>query len=222
MIFGIRKLSLVDYPKHPSFVIFLGGCNFHCPYCHNEQIVDKESEILKEDEVLEMIQNRIGFIDAVVVTGGEPTIYQDKLLVLLRKLRKTKLLIKLDTNGTNPDLLKKIYQENLVDYVAMDIKNTFEKYPITIGCKTNIDKIKQSIQLIEESGIDYEFRTTINQTMHKKEDIQEIITYIKNKERYFIQPYLFSEYQIEPTNFGEFTNEELESFEDITSTLIKN
>ena len=142
MIYGIQKLSLIDYPSFPCFVIFLGGCNFRCPFCHNESIVNKKENIYETEEVIKEIQKRTSFINAVVITGGEPTIYGSKLIELMEKIQKLHLKIKLDTNGTNPILLKKIIDLKLVDYIAMDIKNTWEKY------STNDDKKNHSHQRV--------------------------------------------------------------------------
>lgn len=214
MIYGIQKLSLVDYPSLPSFVIFLGGCNFRCPFCHNASIVEKQENTYEIEDVLNEIKKRTAFLNAVVVTGGEPTIYGEKLIDLLKEIKKLHLKIKLDTNGTNPNLLKKIIKENLVDYIAMDIKNTWEKYEETIGAKVDLEKIKTSINLIETSKIPYEFRMTINKTMHQKNDILEVLSYIKNKDRFFLQPYKHQPTQIQKQNFGEFNKEEIKELEE--------
>lgn len=220
MIYGIQKLSLVDYPKQPAFVLFLGGCNFRCPFCHNESIVNKKDSIYPVEDILNLIEERKKWINAIVVTGGEPTIYQEKLIELLKKLKPFNLKIKLDTNGTNPILLEKILKEKLVDYIAMDIKNTYDKYNLTSGVKTNIDSIKKSIELIEnDKDIEYEFRMTINKTMHEEKDIEEVVTYIKRKDRFFLQPYKYNDHQLEDKNFGEFSDEEIKKFEEKTECL---
>lgn len=214
MIYGIQKLSLVDYPGLPSFVIFLGGCNFRCPFCHNASIVEKQESVYEIEDVLKEIKKRTTFINAVVVTGGEPTIYGEKLIDLLKEIKSLHLKIKLDTNGTNPNLLKKIIKENLVNYIAMDLKNTWKKYEKTIDAKVDLEKIKTSINIIESSGCNYEFRMTINKSMHKKEDILETLSYIKNKDRFFLQPYKYQPTQIKKEDFGEFTKEEIKELEE--------
>lgn len=213
MIYGVQKLSLVDYPKYPAFVLFLGGCNFRCPFCHNESIVNKKDILYPLENVLEMIESRKHFINAIVVTGGEPTIYGKKLIDLLIELKKFNLKIKLDTNGSNPLLLKEILEKALVDYVAMDIKNTFKKYEQTAGAKVDHEKIKESIQLIEEHAKEYEFRMTINKSMHSLEDIKEVTTYVKRKDRFFLQPYKYNENQLVDTDFQEFSDTEIENLE---------
>lgn len=213
MIYGTRKLSLVDYPGQPSLVLFLGGCNFRCPFCHNDSIVKKEANEYTFDYVKSLIEERIHFIGAVVVTGGEPTLYGDNLILLLQELRKFPLQIKLDSNGSNPTLLKKIIDNHLVDYIAMDIKNTFEKYEETAGVSIDIEAIRKSISLLEDSGISYEFRTTINKKMHTEKDIMTIQSYLKNPSKLILQPYSYNENQIVPKDFGEFTKEELKQIE---------
>lgn len=191
-----------------------------CPFCHNESIVNKTENTYETEDVLNEIKKRTSFISAVVVTGGEPTIYKDQLIDLLEKIKALHLKIKLDTNGTNPTLLKKIIDKNLIDYVAMDIKNTWTKYETTAGAKVNLDKIKESIELIENSNLNYEFRMTINKTMHQKEDILEVLTYVKQKDRFFLQPYKKQESQIINENFGEFSEEEIRELQE--SFLVKN
>jgi len=221
MIEGIQKLSLVDYPHEPAFVIFLGGCNFKCPFCHNKGIVNNEFSKVEINDVLEMISIRKNFIKAIVVTGGEPTIHGDKLIDLIKKLKKFNLKIKLDTNGSNPSLLETIINEKLVDYIAMDIKNTFEKYNNTVGTNVNIDNIKKSIQLIQNSGLEYEFRTTVNKDMHTKDDIIAISNYVNNKKRYFLQPYKYSDNQIKLIHYNEYSTQELQNIKDEVEVEIK-
>lgn len=222
MISGIQKLSLVDYKGHPAFVIFMGNCNLRCPYCHNSSIVKAEENYDKEC-VLSLIQKRKNFIDAVVVTGGEPTLHKSFLLSLLEDLQKIGLLVKLDTNGTHPTVLKEIIDRNLVSYIAMDIKNTFSKYSPTVGIPhLNTEKIQESIMLLETSSIPYEFRMTINQKMHTFEDIKEVYTYVKNKDTFYIQPYRFNENQLEKENFGEFSEAELAEINDLVYNTVRN
>lgn len=213
MIYGIQKLSLIDYPSLPCFVIFLGGCNFRCPFCHNESIVNKKETLHETEDVIKEIKKRTSFLSAVVITGGEPTIYGSKLIDLIKEIKKLHLKIKLDTNGTNPTLLKKIIELKLVDYIAMDIKNTWEKYQLTSGVPVDIKKIKESIKLIETSGINYEFRCTINKEMHTKKDIREIQGYLKDSSKLFLQPYRYQPTQIMNKNFGEWEPDELKELE---------
>lgn len=214
IISGINPLSCNDYPKEISYVIFLGGCNFKCPFCHNSSIVTFENKLSLEN-VLNDLESRKKLIKAVVITGGEPTIHVNDLIDLLQTIKTLGFKIKLDTNGSNPKLLEKIIKLKLIDYIAMDIKNTFDKYNETSGIKVNIEDIKKSINLIESSKINYEFRTTINKTMHNKKDIEEIKTYFKNSKRYFLQNYQHNKEQIVNKDFGKFTDQELEKFKNL-------
>ncbi len=209
MINGINPSSYNDYPGEVSYVIFLGGCNFKCPFCHNSSIVMKKTKTIELDHVINSLKQRKKFLHAVVITGGEPTIYGDELIELIIAIKQLGFKIKLDTNGTNPSLLKKIITNKLVDYIAMDIKNTFDKYQETAGCKINIDNIKESISIIENSNVKYEFRTTINKKNHNFDDIDEIKTYFKREGKYSIQNYRYSKEQIKGIDFGSFSDEEL-------------
>lgn len=204
MIYGLQKITFIDYPNEVSFMIFLGGCNFKCPYCHNKSIVFKTSDMIKESDVIKMLKERFNFIKHVVITGGEPTIYGNELIELFKKIKNIGYDIKLDTNGTNPDVIKKLLDLKLVSYFAMDIKNAFSKYNETTGVNVNINNIKESIKLIEDSGIPYIFRSTINKTMHNKKDINEIKTYVKDKSKLIFQDYKYSKEQIVDKDFGKY------------------
>ncbi len=214
IVAGINPFSCNDYPKEVSYVIFLGGCNFKCPYCHNSSIVNFENKLSLKD-ILNDLENRKKIIKAVVITGGEPTIHGKKLIDLLRIIKTLGFKIKLDTNGSNPKLLKKIIKLKLIDYIAMDIKNTFDKYNDTTSIKVNIEDIKKSINIIESSKIKYEFRTTINKTMHSIKDIKEIKTYFKNPKRYFLQNYQHNKEQLNNQDFGKFIDQELKEFKNL-------
>ncbi len=204
MIYGLQKLSLIDYPNEMSFVIFLGGCNFKCPYCHNKSIVFKTTKIESEENVLSMLKERVNFIKHVVITGGEPTIYGQRLIDLIKKIKSIGYKIKLDTNGTNPDLLREIIKLNLIDYFAMDIKNSFGKYNETCGVEVDTNKIMDSIRIIESSNIPYVFRITLNKTMHTEEDINKVKSYIKDKDNLKLQEYKYSKEQIIDKDFGTY------------------
>lgn len=200
MIHGIIKSSFVDYPGEVSFVIFLGGCNFRCPYCHNKSIVLKESATYEITDVLNMLKERTKFIKSVVITGGEPTIYPE-LKDLIVKIKELGFKVKLDTNGTNPEVIEDLLKNNLLDYIAMDIKNSFEKYELTTGVKVDINKIKKSISIIEKSKINYQFRSTINQTMHTKKDLDNIKSYVNDPEKLAFQDYKYSDQQLVDKDF---------------------
>ncbi len=213
MIYGINPSSLIDYPGEMSFVIFLGGCNFNCPFCHNKDIVNKATTTISEEEVINMLKERTKLISTVTITGGEPTIYNEQLIDLIKKIKNINYKIKLDTNGSNPAIIKKLIDLKLIDFIAMDIKNTFEKYEETIQTKININDIKKSIDYIQNSSIPYEFRTTINKEMHSSLDIEKIMSYIKDITKYKVQPYRFTKQQLTDTKFTEWTTDELKEIE---------
>ena len=187
-ISGIQKLSLVDFDGHIAATVFVSGCNFACPFCHNSSLALNNSEGMNTSEILEYLEKRKNMLDAVCISGGEPTLYKD-LPLFIRQIKEMGYLIKLDTNGTNPAMIKQLYEDKLIDYVAMDIKNSYEKYPETAGKCVDIDSIKQSIKYIMSCGIDYEFRTTLIKEFHSIDDIKLISNMIKNAKKYFLQKF---------------------------------
>lgn len=190
LIGGFQKLTLLDYPEKVAAIIFTAGCVFRCPYCHNPELVtlSKETPLIKEQEVLAYLKGKKSFLDGVVITGGEPTIQKD-LIPFLRKIKKLGLSIKLDTNGARPEVVKACLEENLVDYFAMDLKHQWEKYnnitraPIT----RDYQNPKITFNLIQNSGIDHEFRTTVLPGWHTENDIIAMAHYLKPGEKYFLQ-----------------------------------
>lgn len=188
---GYEKFSMVDFDGKIACTVFTGGCNFRCPFCHNAPLVvgDVKSQQIDENEVFDYLQKRKGLVDAVCVTGGEPTLQPD-LCDFLAKVRSMGYATKLDTNGLRPDVLKAVLDDKLVDYVAMDVKNSPEKYAQTVGVQ-NVDmgKILSSIQLLKDSGIDFEFRTTLIKEFHTADDVQKIAYLVSGAPRYFMQKY---------------------------------
>lgn len=170
-----QKVSLIDYPGKISSVIFTQGCNFRCGFCHNPQLVLPElfEKTITKEEIFEYLKRRIGKIEAVVVTGGEPSVHQD-LPDLLKELKELGYLVKLDTNGTNPSMLKDIIQNKLVDFIAMDIKTVPGKYDELCGVKVNINDVIESIDIIKNSSIEKQFRITLVNGFHTKNDLEEI------------------------------------------------
>ena len=195
---GINKVSLVDFDSFLSVTIFVSGCNLRCLFCHNSQLLNKnKSEKIPWIEILNYLKKIKNKIDAVVITGGEPLINNEKELInKIKTIKKLGFLVKLDTNGTNPDLLKKIIDNKLVDYVAMDIKNSFKEYKKISGIKNDslVEKIKKSKQILIKSNkkINYEFRTTIVKEFHDLKKILEIAKSIKNCQKFVLQKYRYS------------------------------
>ena len=189
-IHGLAKMTLLDFPGRVACTVFLGACDFRCPYCHNFELVDGSAPpVMDEEDLFSFLEKRKGLLDGVAVTGGEPCLNKD-LPALLRRIRQMGYMTKLDTNGNHPDMLKKLLDEDLLDYVAMDIKNSPEKYAMTIGKdKIDLAPIRESISLIMGSKIDYEFRTTVVDEFHKISDFEEIGAMIEGAKRYFIQPF---------------------------------
>jgi pyruvate formate lyase activating enzyme len=191
-IVGIVKSSLIDYPKKASTVIFLGGCNFRCGFCHNPEIVyNKAESIIEIDELFDFLEKRKRFIDAVCISGGEPTIHPS-LTELIKKIKDKGFAVKLDTNGTNPKMLKKLLEGNLVDYVAMDIKGPFEKYKAIVGCDVDIGVIKESASLLisnKYEDFDYEFRTTLARELLNESDLDKMIKEHPGAKKWYLQTF---------------------------------
>ncbi len=189
IIAGLQKLTLLDYPGKMAATLFTYGCNFRCPFCHNAPLVtDKLEGQINEEEFFRFLATRKGILDAVCITGGEPTLHKD-LHEFIGKIKAMGFLVKLDTNGTNPDLLVTLIEEGLIDYVAMDIKNSTGKYDLTCGCKVGMDKIMRSVSILKESGIDHEFRTTVVKELHSAEDLEAIAKGIIGNSKYFLQQF---------------------------------
>ena len=191
---GFQKLTILDYPGKVACIVFTPGCNFRCPFCHNAALVthiDKDTYI-DEEEVLSYLKKRQGILDGVVITGGEPLL-QDGIEEFIGKIKDLGYAIKLDTNGSFPEKLISLVENGLVDYVAMDIKNSKAKYMATIGVN-NIDmaSIEKSVDFLLQNKVDYEFRTTIVDGFHTVDDIQDIVVWIKGAHKYFLQNFVDS------------------------------
>ena len=228
LICGIQKLSLLDYPEKLAASIFTGGCNFRCPFCHNAQLVTAVSDVIpiSEDEILSFLKSRVGKLDGVCITGGEPLLNID-IDVFIRKIRDLGLLVKLDTNGSYPERLEKLLSEGLLDYVAMDIKNSSAKYAMTVGVEGfDIAPIKKSIALIMSSGIEYEFRTTLVRGFHTENDIEGIGELVRGASKHFLQNFKdsgdlvgFKESE-SAFKMGDFSTQELGRFTDVLSHYV--
>lgn len=189
-IAGLQKTSLIDYPNKIAAVIFTYGCNFRCGFCYNFELVKPNLKYKKisEKEVFQFFRKRKNILDAVVITGGEPTLQHD-LIPFIRKIKKLGFLIKLDTNGSNPEIIQKLLNDKLVDYVAMDIKGPLDKYQKITNTKIDLKKIEKSVEIIKNSKIDYEFRTTIVPTYLDEDDFKKIGEWIKGAKAYYLQQF---------------------------------
>ncbi len=188
---GFQKVSLIDYPGRISAVVFTQGCNFRCPYCHNPELVDPErfEGLSPEAEILTFLEKRKGRLDAVVITGGEPTL-QPELIPFIIHLKAMGYRIKLDTNGALPDVLEEMLGRKLLDYVAMDIKAPLERYSEVTKTKTDGQRILKSISLIMSSGVDYEFRTTAVKSLLAPGDLDKIARLVPGAMRFVLQKFV--------------------------------
>ena len=187
---GLQKLTLVDYPEKLACTVFLAGCNFRCPWCYNPELVLPEkikdnSQITKKD-FFNFLKYRINLLDGVVICGGEPTLNKD-LPIFCKKIKKMGYAIKLDTNGSNPEIISNLIDEKLIDYIAMDIKAPKEKYKEATGAKIDIKQIQKSIDILKKGGVNYEFRTTMIPKLLGKEDVIEIARWIGPAKKYCLQ-----------------------------------
>lgn len=193
LLAGFQKMTLIDYPGKIASTVFTVGCNFRCPFCHNPELVELSSEAMKafkdkDREFLDFLAKRKGILDGVCITGGEPTVQKD-IVSFIRKIKKMGFSVKLDSNGTRPEILEEVFRDGLVDYVAMDIKNGIGRYSETTGVAVNAENIRKSIRLIMESGVPYEFRTTVVPGIHTEADFEDIAKLIKGAQAYYLQEF---------------------------------
>lgn len=188
---GLQKLTLIDYPGKVAATVFLIGCNFRCPYCHNPELVSPElvegQPQIKETDFFKFLDERKGFLDGVCITGGEPTIFSD-LPKFIQKIKKRGFLVKLDTNGSNSEMLKDLIKDDLVDFIAMDIKTSILKYN-KVGVKNKISQVQKSINIIKDSGKNYEFRTTVVPGIVDEKDIKKIAQWLKGAKKFVLQQF---------------------------------
>ena len=190
IIKGLQKTTLLDFPGHVACTVFTGGCNFRCPFCHNASLAVRPSEVpeFSEEEFFKFLSKRKGILDGVCITGGEPLINKD-IIPFIERIKALGFMVKLDTNGSYPQALSEILDRQLVDYVAMDVKNSREKYPITAGIDKDCSSVYQSIKMIMNSSVDYEFRTTVVKELHDVEDIEQIAKTVTGAERFYLQSF---------------------------------
>jgi len=227
LILGLNKTTLLDYPGHVAATLFIGGCNFRCPYCHNKDIILKNKSLppFSTEEIFTLLDKRRNILTGVCITGGEPTLHPE-LPELIRHIKELGYLVKLDTNGTNPQMLQSLIDAGLIDYCAMDIKNAPPKYEITIGCSQNspqfdIAAINKSIEILMKQRIPYEFRTTLVKELHDETDMLAISQWITGADAYFLQSYTDSE-GVLCSGFHAHSEETLHAFARICQAYIPN
>lgn len=196
-ISGLQKMTLLDYPGKVACTVFLGGCNFRCPFCHNSELLGQNApQFIMEDELFAFLQKRQGLLEAVCISGGEPTL-QPKLSEFISKIKELNFLVKLDTNGYRPDVLRQLLEDGLLDYVAMDVKNDLEHYPLTCGLNSmDINAIQESLSLLLQVKTEYELRTTVVEQLHNADSFKGITAMLQRLspehkcQKYFLQPFV--------------------------------
>ena len=207
---GIQKMTLLDYPGKCACTVFLAGCNLRCPYCHNASLVTGQPpEAMTEEEFFSFLARRKGLLDGVCITGGEPTLRKD-LPDFIRKIKQMGYLVKLDTNGSNPELLRQLIEEKLVDRVAMDIKNSPELYTPTCGGREILDHVRASVSILMEARVEYELRTTCCKPFHTLEAMESIGKWLSGTKEYYLQAFVDSG-DLVGTGVSGFTKEEMEA-----------
>ena len=215
LILGLQKTTLLDYPGHLASTMFTGGCNFRCPYCHNGDLVLNPSKYprLEVSDVLAHLSKRKNVLDGICITGGEPTLQSD-LIDFIYSVKALNLKVKLDTNGTNPDMLLNLLKMNLLDYVAMDIKHSQEKYNLVSKMPCfDLSAIEKSVDILKQCSIDYEFRTTVAHPLHTVEDMKSIGQWLHGCKAYYLQNYKQSD-QVIDKSFSPIANDVLSGFVD--------
>lgn len=220
-ICAIQKLTLLDYPGKVACTLFTKGCNFRCPWCHNASLVlkDRLQDKLSEHEVLDFLKKRFGILDGVAITGGEPLL-NDGIVDFLAKIKEIGYMIKLDTNGSNPDLLKDVIEKKLVDRVAMDIKNSPSLYSVTVGCDIDIKVIEESKNFLLGSSVEYEFRTTVVKGLHTIESLIDAARWIAGAKEYYLQQFKDSGDLINKGSLSSFDNKEMVKFEEALKAYV--
>jgi pyruvate formate lyase activating enzyme len=219
---GLEKLSLLDYPGKLCCTVFTGGCNMRCPFCHNAPLVlgnDFEKQHDEWDEIIQFLRTRTKLLDAVCISGGEPTL-QKGLKSRISEIKTLGFLVKLDTNGTNPRVIKELVDANLVDYIAVDIKNSPAKYALTAGVENfDLSPVQESVEFLLSSSVDYEFRTTVVKEFHDENDFLAIAKWLQGAKQYFLQQFVDSGNLIKP-GLHSYSIEEMEHFRTIIQPLL--
>lgn len=220
-IYGLEKLSMVDYGTYCCAVVFTGGCNLRCPFCHNSGLVEKSVTPLSENDIFDYLEKRKKLLDAVVVSGGEPTLNHD-LPEFIHRLKDMGFKVKLDTNGTNYDMLKTLIDDQLIDYVAVDIKNSPAGYPKTVGVENvAISNIVKSVNLLKSDVVDYEFRTTLVEGFHSEKDIEEMGEFVNGAKVLYLQKFVDADGVFE-SGLKAVENETAEKYKTILEQYVEN
>ncbi len=225
IIKGFQPLTLIDFPGQLASIIFTAGCNLRCPYCYNKPLAVNSPELIQLDEekIFSFLKTRKGLIDGVVITGGEPTLHNG-LPSFIKKIKELGFLVKLDTNGTNPEMIKELIDNNLIDYIAMDIKNSLKNYEKTTIIKVPIENIKASVKIIMDSSINYEFRTTSLPKLISKEDFLEIGEWLKGAKKYCLQQFKKADSIIDLSYLNEnsYSEEELKNIKNLLTPYFED
>ena len=218
---GLQKTTFIDYPEKIACIVFTQGCTFRCGYCHNPELFENKEPVLSVPAFFEFLNKRKGKLDGVVITGGEPTLHGKDLIEFIKEVKSLGFLVKLDTNGTHPDVLQELLNENLLDYIAMDIKAPLAKYKTITQTDIDTKIIKKSIDMIMNSGVDYEFRTTIVKSQLSVEDLRQIGELIQGAKRYYMQKFLATKILDETLMSEEsYTDEEFKNLRTILEEYV--
>ena len=220
---GFQNVTLLDYPGKVASTVFLGGCNFRCPFCHNGTLVVNPNryQTISDTEVLEYLRSKSKVLDGVCVTGGEPLLYD--IEPFLQEVKQIGLLVKIDHNGTKPEKLQQLIEHRLVDFVTVDIKNSPQKYSQTIGVHNfDLKPVQRTIDLLRDGAVDYEFRTTVVKGLHDADDFPDIGKMIEGAKQYFLQQYVDSGDILHNNNFSSYTQLEMQQFVDIIKPYVPN
>ena len=211
-IHGIQKLTLLDYPGKCACTVFLAGCNLRCPFCHNAPLVTGQAPVaMGEEELLAFLKKRRGLLDGVCITGGEPTLRPD-LPEFIRRIKDLGYLVKLDTNGSNPDMLRRLIGEKILDYVAMDIKNSPENYSVTCGGVDILSRVEESLAILKENNVEYELRTTLCRPFHDESAMEAIGKWLSGTKNYYLQAFVDSG-DLVGAGVSGFTEEEMKQLQ---------
>lgn len=218
---GLNKLTLIDYPTKIATTVFLCGCNFNCHYCHNRSLIETNQEVMSHEEFFSFLEKRKGVLEGVCITGGE-ALFSSGVADFIKKIKEKGYLVKLDTNGSLPDKLETLLKKGYLDYVAMDIKGFSQVYSDVIGIKNfPVSLVKQSLELLKNSGIDYELRTTFIKPLHTQDNVEMMAKEIRGEHLYFLQNYR-QVGVMENLNYESFSKEEMEGFLKIIKIYLPN